>query len=88
MAKHFELRIPQISFDSSIASTVFDLEKLRYTKLSESKSNRIFFELKNIFHMLESIGSSRIEGNNTTIADYVLPIKKNFTLLKKLCRMW
>ena len=71
MAKHFDLRIPQISFDSSIASTIFDLEKLRYTKLSESKSNRIFFELKNIFHMLESIGSSRIEGNNTTIADYV-----------------
>ena len=27
--------------------------------------------MKNIFQMLESIGSSRIEGNNTTVAEYV-----------------
>lgn len=71
MAKDFKLRIPKISFDSPITSTIFDLEELRYTNFSVFQSNRIFFELKNIFHMLESIGSSRIEGNNTTIMDYV-----------------
>jgi len=27
--------------------------------------------LKHIFHTLESIGSARIEGNNTTIAEYI-----------------
>ena len=31
----------------------------------------IFFQLKHIFHMLESLGSARIEGNHTTLADYV-----------------
>ncbi|MBT6994579.1 MAG: Fic family protein, partial [Candidatus Cloacimonetes bacterium] len=31
----------------------------------------IFFQLKQIFHMLESIGSARIEGNHTTIAEYI-----------------
>lgn len=31
----------------------------------------IFFQLKNIFHTLESIGSARIEGNRTTIAEYI-----------------
>lgn len=31
----------------------------------------MFAQLKSLFHMLESIGSSRIEGNNTTILDYV-----------------
>ena len=30
-----------------------------------------FFQLKHIFHTLESIGSVRIEGNNTTIAEYI-----------------
>lgn len=71
MAEYFKLRIPEIRFDSPIASTVFALEELRYTNLSAIQSNRIFFKMKNIFHMLESIGSSRIEGNNTTIAEYV-----------------
>jgi Fic family protein len=31
----------------------------------------MFFQLKDIFHMLESLGSARIEGNHTTLADYV-----------------
>lgn len=30
-----------------------------------------FFQLKSIFHMLESLSSARIEGNHTTLADYV-----------------
>lgn len=32
---------------------------------------QVFFQLKHIFHTLESIGSARIEGNNTTIAEYI-----------------
>lgn len=32
---------------------------------------RVFFQLKRIFHTLESIGSARIEGNNTTIAEFI-----------------
>jgi len=31
----------------------------------------VFFQLKHIFHTLESIGSARIEGNNTTVAEYI-----------------
>ena len=30
----------------------------------------MFFQLKAIFHTLESLGSARIEGNHTTLADY------------------
>lgn len=37
----------------------------------------VFMQIKNVFHMLESIGSSRIEGNNTTIMDYVESTKIN-----------
>ena len=28
-------------------------------------------QLKRVFHMLESLGFARIEGNHTTLADYV-----------------
>ncbi|EEQ01531.1 hypothetical protein yrohd0001_19710 [Yersinia rohdei ATCC 43380] len=31
----------------------------------------LFAQLKSIFHMQESLGSARIEGNHTTLADYV-----------------
>lgn len=31
----------------------------------------IFFQLNNIFHILESVGSARIEGNRTTISEYI-----------------
>src|SRR5690606_39439250 len=32
---------------------------------------QVCFQLKHLFHTLESIGSARIEGNNTTIAEYI-----------------
>ncbi len=31
----------------------------------------VFFQLKSIFQTLESIGSARIEGNNTTISEFI-----------------
>jgi Fic family protein len=31
----------------------------------------VFFQLKRIFHMLESLGSARIEGNHTTLSEYI-----------------
>lgn len=31
----------------------------------------MFFQLKALFHTLESLGSARIEGNHTTLADYI-----------------
>lgn len=66
-----ELRLPKIDFDSPIMDSIIELEVLRYKRLYGSTPPLIFFQLKRIFHMLESIGSAHIEGNNTTIADYV-----------------
>lgn len=54
-----------------ITDAIMELEKLRYKQLSGTTPPNVFFQLKHIFHMLESIGSSRIEGNNTTVMDYV-----------------
>ena len=48
-----------------------EMEKLRYKELVGTTHPLIFHQIREIFQMLESIGSSRIEGNNTTIMDYV-----------------
>ena len=64
-----KLQIPKISFDMPITDLIMELEKLRYKDLSGMTNPLIFNQIRQIFHMLESVGSSRIEGNNTTIMD-------------------
>lgn len=50
---------------------VLELEHLRRLQLAGTTHPAVFFELKQLFHSLESIGSARIEGNNTTIAQFI-----------------
>ena len=72
-----KLEIPKIGFDMPITDLIMELEKLRYKQLRGSTHQLVFLQLKALFHMLESIGSSRIEGNNTTVLDYVESVKLN-----------
>ena len=62
---------------SSLAKTIIELERLRVKKLSGSVPPYIFFQLKNIFQIVESLGSARIEGNHTTLAELVEKIIEN-----------
>lgn len=48
-----------------------ELNHLRRMKLNGTTHSCLFFQLKYIFHLLESIGSARIEGNRTTISEYI-----------------
>jgi len=48
-----------------------ELEHLRRLQLAGTTPAPVFFQLKHVFHILESLGSARIEGNHTTLADYV-----------------
>lgn len=50
---------------------IIELDHLRKKNLEGSTHPLVFFQLKHLFHTLESIGSARIEGNNTTIAEYI-----------------
>lgn len=54
-------------FDSPLVSEIFALEKLRYTRLAGTTPPWLFFDLKEIMHILESVASARIEGNRTTV---------------------
>lgn len=69
--KFYELSLVKPSFDSPLTDMIIELEHLRKKKLEGSTHPSVFFQLKHLFHTLESIGSARIEGNNTTIAEYI-----------------
>ncbi|HED4459948.1 Fic family protein [Pasteurella multocida] len=69
--KDFPLQLLNPSFESDLIDVLTELEKLRTLRLSGDVHPVIFLQLKSIFHMLESLGSARIEGNHTTLADYV-----------------
>lgn len=68
---HHALGLLNPAFDSPLVDVVTELEHLRRLQLGGSTPAPVFFQLKHIFHMLESLGSARIEGNHTTLADYV-----------------
>lgn len=68
---HYDLTLLNPSFDSPLVDVLTELAHLRRLQLGGSTPAPIFFQLKHIFHMLESLGSARIEGNHTTLADYV-----------------
>lgn len=65
------LKLIQPSFASPLTDVVMELEHLRRLKLSGDTPVNIFFQLKYIFHLVESLGSARIEGNHTTLVDYI-----------------
>ncbi len=68
---HYNLTLLNPAFDSPLVDVLTELEHLRRLHLSGTTPPQVFFQLKSIFHMLESLGSARIEGNHTTLADYV-----------------
>ncbi|HAT2712784.1 TPA: Fic family protein [Aeromonas hydrophila] len=68
---HHNLELLNPSFDSPLVDVLNELEHLRRLQLAGDTPAQLFFQLKGIFHLLESLGSARIEGNHTTLADYV-----------------
>ncbi|MBP6302145.1 MAG: Fic family protein [Bacteroidia bacterium] len=68
---HYDLKLIEPSFGSSLTDLIIELDYLRKRPLGGSTHPKVFFQLKHIFHTLESIGSARIEGNNTTITEYI-----------------
>ena len=63
--------LPTPLLNSKVAGLVLELETLRSRELSGTTPPWIFFGVKNLFQTVESVISTHIEGNNTTIAAYV-----------------
>jgi len=68
---HYDLKLAEPAFDSSLTDLIIELDYLRKKTPGGSTHPKVFFQLKHIFYTLESIGSAQIEGNNTTIAEYI-----------------
>ncbi|MCS6916294.1 MAG: Fic family protein [Chitinophagales bacterium] len=68
---HQPLRLVEPAFNSEVTDRIIELDYLRRKPLKGTTHPMVFFQLKHIFHTLESIGSARIEGNNTTLAEYI-----------------
>ncbi len=72
-----KITIPQPQWDSSLTSLIIDLEKLKTKRLESNLPFYIFMQIKDIFQKLETLGSARIEGNNTTLSEYIEKIIDN-----------
>lgn len=68
---HHDLRLLNPRFDSPLLDVLTDLEHLRRLQLRGTTPWPVFIQLKQVFHLLESLASARIEGNHTTLADFV-----------------
>lgn len=69
--RHIDLELVSPSFDSALMDALMELNHLRKIHLYGTTRPHIFFQLKGIFHLLESVSSARIEGNQTTVSEYV-----------------
>lgn len=69
--KNIPLKLHEPKWGSLLAKTIVELERLREKRLGGPVPPYIFFQLKNIFQIMESLGSARIEGNHTTLAELV-----------------
>ena len=69
--EHYDLQMVEPKFESDLVDLIIELDYLRKKQLKGSTHKVVFFQLKNIFQTLESLGSARIEGNKTTLAEYV-----------------
>lgn len=65
------LRLLNPSFSSPLLDVLTDLEHLRRLEIRATTHPTVFVQLKQVFRLLESLASARIEGNHTTLADYV-----------------
>lgn len=62
---------PSFAFDSSLSRAVIALERARADLGNGSTHPVVFFQLKELFELLTSIMSARIEGNRTSLLDAV-----------------
>ncbi|MGK2848544.1 MAG: Fic family protein [Minisyncoccota bacterium] len=69
--KPLDLKIVEPPYSSPLTDLAIDLDGLRKKRLGGTTDPDIFFQLKGIFHTLESIGSARIEGNRTTVSEFI-----------------
>ncbi|ATG50357.1 hypothetical protein CFK38_01575 [Brachybacterium vulturis] len=65
------LRVPSFPFDSPLASKAVALERLRGDLPRATEHLPVLSELADLYRLMSSIASARIEGNHTTVVDAI-----------------
>lgn len=65
------LKTPEPQFNSHLTDLIVSLEGLRNRQVTGTTPAWVFYQLKNLFHIVEALSSARIEGNHTTLATFV-----------------
>lgn len=73
------LTIPEISLSDDIIPNIMYLNKFRQSELTGSTPVKLFHIVKHLFEIIETVGSARIEGNRTTVIDYIINGEKQTT---------
>lgn len=60
--RHYDLSLLNPAFDSPLVDVLTELEHLRRLRLVGTTPAPVFFQLKHIFHMLESLGKSGVRS--------------------------
>ena len=63
--------LPKPILGSNLANLVVELETLRNNNLTTEVNIFVFNQIKTLLNRLEILGSARIEGNNTTVMEYI-----------------
>lgn len=71
------IEIPDFSFNSPLANVVIELERLRGDLGTSTTPSEVFGQLKQLFQLMTSIMSARIEGNRTSILEIVEGAQEN-----------
>ena len=66
---HFNLRIINPPFDSKLTDNLIELNHLHKSK--HNTPPWLFSQLKEISHIIESVASAKVEGNRTTLLEYI-----------------
>ena len=67
-----EIKYPEFAFDSDLTRAIIGLERARANLGHGTTPPEFFFQLKDLFQLLTSIMSARIEGNRTSILNAVV----------------
>lgn len=88
MKETLDLKLPEVPFDSDLLELIMKLEVLRSHLAPLEVKPKLFVQIKEIFYMIESLQSARIEGNRTTISDYVTSkFEKSSTNTENICEI-
>lgn len=80
-----EIKLIRPDFDSPLQDAILELEHLRkLPSLNVTTPPQIFLQLKSLFHKLESLGSARIEGNRTTLSQYLSAKERQDSLSEQI----